>query len=111
MSWPAPASCGNPKYLTDDPKLGFACLARPQNSLSNTTGSSSHSMASSSTDLLDAVPTSQLRSSLAAVFSPVNNVYSRFSQWRTSLGLPNPGTSENVQKEVKSTCLKLLLSE
>lgn len=37
-------------------------------------------------------------------FSPVApfyNVYDRFSQWRTDLGLPNPGTVENLQKEVK----------
>jgi hypothetical protein len=36
-------------------------------------------------------------------FSPLANVYHRFAQWRTDLGLPNPGTVENLQKEVKGT--------
>jgi hypothetical protein len=35
-------------------------------------------------------------------FSPLAGAYSRFSSWRTALGLPNPGTVENLQKEVKS---------
>jgi mitochondrial import receptor subunit TOM40 len=33
--------------------------------------------------------------------SPFANAYSRFSSWRATLGLPNPGTVENLQKEVK----------
>ncbi|KZT68156.1 hypothetical protein DAEQUDRAFT_812314 [Daedalea quercina L-15889] len=33
------------------------------------------------------------------------NVFHRFASWRNSLGLPNPGTVENLQKEVKSTLL------
>jgi hypothetical protein len=33
---------------------------------------------------------------------PLANVYGRYSAWRSSLGLPNPGTAENLQKEVKS---------
>lgn len=37
--------------------------------------------------------------------NPFANVYSRFSQWRESLGLPSPGTVENLQKEVKCTHL------
>ncbi|KAL0946880.1 hypothetical protein HGRIS_013046 [Hohenbuehelia grisea] len=37
--------------------------------------------------------------------SPFTDVYARFSQWRTDLGLPHPGTVENLQKEVKSTHL------
>ncbi|KDQ60810.1 hypothetical protein JAAARDRAFT_151570 [Jaapia argillacea MUCL 33604] len=32
-------------------------------------------------------------------------VYNRFSKWRSDLGLPNPGSVENLQKEVKSTHL------
>ncbi|RPD66341.1 mitochondrial import receptor subunit tom40 [Lentinus tigrinus ALCF2SS1-7] len=31
--------------------------------------------------------------------------YNRFSAWRTSLDLPNPGTSENLTKEAKNTLL------
>jgi mitochondrial import receptor subunit TOM40 len=34
-------------------------------------------------------------------FTPFANVYHRFAQWRTDLNLPNPGTVENLQKEVK----------
>ncbi|KAF4576576.1 translocase of outer mitochondrial membrane [Pleurotus pulmonarius] len=37
--------------------------------------------------------------------SPFNDIYDRFSQWRADLGLPHPGTVENLQKEVKSTHL------
>lgn len=33
--------------------------------------------------------------------SPFFNVYDRFSQWRRDLGLPHPGTVENLQREVK----------
>jgi len=40
-----------------------------------------------------------------SAFSSLTNIYSRFSAWRDSLGLPNPGTAENLQKEVKSTHL------
>jgi mitochondrial import receptor subunit TOM40 len=39
------------------------------------------------------------------VFSPFVNAYSRLSGWRAALGLPNPGTVENLQKEVKSEFL------
>jgi hypothetical protein len=41
-------------------------------------------------------------STLFPVFSPLANVYSRFSSWRAALGLPNPGSVENLQKEAKS---------
>ncbi|EPT06060.1 hypothetical protein FOMPIDRAFT_1021156 [Fomitopsis schrenkii] len=37
--------------------------------------------------------------------SPVSNVFHRLASWRNSLGFPNPGTVENLQKEVKSTLL------
>jgi mitochondrial import receptor subunit TOM40 len=42
------------------------------------------------------------KSSTFPVFSPFVNAYSRLSSWRAALGLPNPGTVENLQKEVKS---------
>ncbi len=41
-------------------------------------------------------------STLFPVFSPLANAYSRFSSWRAALGLPNPGSVENLQKEAKS---------
>ena len=41
-------------------------------------------------------------STLFPVFSPFANAYTRFSSWRVALGLPNPGSVENLQKEVKS---------
>jgi len=44
-------------------------------------------------------------STLFAPISPLANAYSRFSSWRTALALPNPGTVENLQKEVKTTHL------
>ncbi|KAG6814356.1 hypothetical protein H0H92_010941 [Tricholoma furcatifolium] len=37
--------------------------------------------------------------------SPFTDVFERFNQWRTDLGLPHPGTVENLQKEVKATHL------
>jgi mitochondrial import receptor subunit TOM40 len=33
--------------------------------------------------------------------SPLWNAIDRFNQWRSDLGLPHPGTVENLQKEVK----------
>ncbi|KAG2753207.1 hypothetical protein P692DRAFT_20845921 [Suillus brevipes Sb2] len=45
------------------------------------------------------------KSSYPSALSPLTSVFSRFSQWRKSLDLPNPGTVENLQKEVKSTHL------
>jgi len=44
-------------------------------------------------------------STLFPVVSPFANAYSRFSSWRAALGLPNPGSVENLQKEVKTTHL------
>lgn len=43
--------------------------------------------------------------------NPLVNIYSRFSQWRTSLGLPSPGTVENLQKEVKCTFIQPVYRE
>jgi len=40
-----------------------------------------------------------------APFTPFTNIYSRFDAWRTALDLPNPGTVENMQKEVKTVHL------
>ncbi|KAJ7155951.1 eukaryotic porin-domain-containing protein [Mycena crocata] len=37
--------------------------------------------------------------------SPLFNAYDRFALWRADLGLPHPGTVENLQKETKSTHL------
>lgn len=39
-----------------------------------------------------------------APVSPLVGVYNRFNYWRTALELPNPGSAENLQKEVKSAC-------
>lgn len=43
--------------------------------------------------------------------SPFFNAYDRFAQWRADLGLPHPGTVENLQKEAKGlSSLHLLFS-
>ena len=43
--------------------------------------------------------------------SPLFNAYDRFAQWRADLGLPHPGTVENLQKEAKGlSSLYLLFS-
>ncbi|KAH9951895.1 eukaryotic porin-domain-containing protein [Amylocystis lapponica] len=36
---------------------------------------------------------------------PLGGLYNRYASWRKSLDLPNPGSVENLQKEVKSTHL------
>lgn len=41
------------------------------------------------------------KSSYFNPISPFTDAYDRFAQWRTDLGLPHPGTVENLQKEVK----------
>ncbi|KIJ57686.1 hypothetical protein HYDPIDRAFT_163894, partial [Hydnomerulius pinastri MD-312] len=45
------------------------------------------------------------KSSYMSAISPLTSVLGRFSEWRKSLDLPNPGTVENLQKEVKLTHL------
>ncbi|KAI9446450.1 eukaryotic porin-domain-containing protein [Lactarius indigo] len=50
-------------------------------------------------------PVQSKKSTLFSAFSPLANASSRFSSWRTALGLPNPGSVENLQKEVKTTHL------
>ena len=47
-------------------------------------------------------PAQSKKSTLFTAFSPLANAHTRFSSWRTALGLPNPGSVENLQKEVKS---------
>lgn len=42
------------------------------------------------------------RSSYFPRLGPLSTAYNRFQEWRASLSLPNPGTVENLQKEVKS---------
>jgi len=44
-----------------------------------------------------------LKSSYFNPLSPFTDAYDRFAQWRADLGLPHPGTVENLQKEVKGT--------
>lgn len=41
--------------------------------------------------------------------SPFFNAYVRFARWRAVLGLPQPGTVENLQKEVKGISLLSVL--
>ncbi|CAK5277691.1 unnamed protein product [Mycena citricolor] len=54
--------------------------------------------------LVDPYP-SLTYSPFSTALSPISNAYDRFAQWRTDLGLPHPGTVENLQKEIKSTHL------
>jgi len=58
-----------------------------------------------SLDLLDPVPSEQapLTSPYLNAISPLTNAWNRYSAWRTGFGLPNPGTVEQLQKEVKAT--------
>ncbi|KAG5342756.1 hypothetical protein C0989_008706 [Termitomyces sp. Mn162] len=50
-------------------------------------------------------PSLPSQSSYFNPISPFTDVFDRFNQWRTDLGLPHPGTVENLQKEVKATHL------
>ncbi|KAF8522292.1 eukaryotic porin-domain-containing protein [Hysterangium stoloniferum] len=55
---------------------------------------------------LSAIPSSSTQSiSSPSASSPFGRIYNNFYQWRCSLGLPNPGTVENLQREVKNTQL------
>lgn len=49
------------------------------------------------------LPQLPLKSSYFNPLSPFTDAYDRFSRWRADLGLPHPGTVENLQKEVKGT--------
>ncbi|KAI0062260.1 hypothetical protein BV25DRAFT_1945387 [Artomyces pyxidatus] len=51
------------------------------------------------------VPSSSSSAPSFPALSPLQNAYNRFSTWRSSLGLTNPGSVENLQKEVKNTHL------
>jgi hypothetical protein len=35
------------------------------------------------------------------VLAPAVGLYTRFAEWRASLGLPSPGTMENLTKDIK----------
>ncbi|KDR81622.1 hypothetical protein GALMADRAFT_239683 [Galerina marginata CBS 339.88] len=54
--------------------------------------------------ILQAPPTPVVPSYFNPV-SPFFNAYDRFAAWREDLGLPHPGSVENLQKEVKATHL------
>ncbi|GAB1517993.1 translocase of outer mitochondrial membrane [Rhizoctonia solani] len=51
----------------------------------------------------ETVVTSSPLAAFAAAASPFVNTYGRFASWKAGLGLTNPGTTENMQKEVKMT--------
>ncbi|KAG9124838.1 translocase of outer mitochondrial membrane [Ceratobasidium sp. 392] len=51
----------------------------------------------------ETVVTSSPLTAFVAAASPFVNSYGRFATWRAGLGLINPGTTENMQKEVKLT--------
>ena len=50
-------------------------------------------------------PSIPSKSSYFNPISPLTDAFERITQWKTDLGLPHPGTVENLQKEVKSTHL------
>ena len=54
------------------------------------------------------VPAGPSTPSSTGMFAPVTNLYGRLQAWRRSLDMPNPGTVENIQKEVKCMHLPLL---
>ncbi|KAJ1309480.1 hypothetical protein OPQ81_006255 [Rhizoctonia solani] len=51
----------------------------------------------------EAVVTSGPLAAFSAAASPFVNAYGRFASWKAGLGLTNPGTVENMQKDVKMT--------
>jgi mitochondrial import receptor subunit TOM40 len=48
-------------------------------------------------------PSIPSKSSYFNPISPLTDAFERITQWKTDLGLPHPGTVENLQKEVKCT--------
>lgn len=50
----------------------------------------------------ETVVTSSPLAAFVSAASPFVNSYGRFASWRSGLGLTNPGTTENMQREVKS---------
>ncbi|QRV85753.1 import receptor subunit tom40 [Ceratobasidium sp. AG-Ba] len=51
----------------------------------------------------ETIITSSPLAAFASATSPFVSSYGRFASWRAGLGLSNPGTTENMQKEVKMT--------
>ncbi|KAG6909703.1 hypothetical protein DXG01_015904 [Tephrocybe rancida] len=51
------------------------------------------------------IPSIPVKPSYFNPISPFTDAFDRFNQWRTDLGLPHPGTVENLHKEVKATHL------
>jgi mitochondrial import receptor subunit TOM40 len=51
------------------------------------------------------------KSAYLNAISPLTNAWNRYSEWRTSFDLPNPGSTENLQKEVKATLATNFLFE
>ena len=68
-------------------------------------------MASNSFAQKDAQPITDAPEKLTAhtPFHPLSpfHVFNRFARWRADLGLPQPGTIENLQKEVKGIILSV----
>ncbi|GJJ12139.1 hypothetical protein Clacol_006380 [Clathrus columnatus] len=58
-------------------------------------------------ELISSIPVSSFPSSYLSYYipKPLNRLYDKFYQWRVSLGLPNPGPVENLQKEARTTLL------
>ncbi|CAE6443885.1 unnamed protein product [Rhizoctonia solani] len=51
----------------------------------------------------ETIVTSSPLAAFASAASPFVSTYGRFTSWKAGLGLTNPGTTENMQKEVKMT--------
>jgi len=71
-------------------------------------------MASTSLSAKDAHPNPYAPATpvVPSYFNPVSpffNAYDRFASWRADLGLPQPGSVENLQKEVKGKSLSPFL--
>jgi mitochondrial import receptor subunit TOM40 len=54
-------------------------------------------------DLQVPIPSEQppSKSAYLSAISPLTRAWNRYSEWRTSFDLPNPGSAEQLQKEVK----------
>jgi mitochondrial import receptor subunit TOM40 len=72
--------------------------------------SPSFSQKDGSLDLPAPAPSEQPRpkSAYFTAISPLTNAWNRYSDWRSSFGLPNPGTAEQLQKEVKGDLFSLI---
>jgi len=70
-------------------------------------------MAASAEKVSDFKPQASEKPVAPSYFNPVSpffDAYERFARWRADLGLPQPGTVENLQKEVKGTSMTLYTS-